>query len=92
MATMIIANDEYRRELESVAARLKTSEIDCQIRGSGAAQFIFATNVSLSIELSKAAEGIWVEFWTANNDSPDHDNFYSSYEAAATAAIEWLSG
>lgn len=84
--------DEYRKKLESAASTLKAVSEDVSIRGDHAGQFVFATAKGRAIELSQAKDGIWVEFWDTDADSPCREFTYDSYQAAVAEACFWLSG
>lgn len=88
---MLLSDVEYKRELEKVAEQLKDSASLVDIRGDGAAQFIFAVNGSRALEISQSEEGVWIEFWQGEDESPAQGITVSSYDEAVIAAIEWLN-
>jgi len=82
---------EYRTALESVVATLRGIADDVSIRGNHAGQFVFATADGRAIELSQSDDGVWVEFWDTDADSPDHESTYDSYESAVDDVSQWLA-
>ena len=82
----------YRDELEQCVGQLKAFAEHVSIRGSGAAQFIYATAAhGRSVEIARSQLGVWVEFWPADGDSPSHEKTFESYSPALTAAASWLT-
>lgn len=84
-------DETYRTELEAIAAALDGIVDELSIRGDGAAQFIFAAANGRAVELSRSDDGVWVEFWNANEDSPHHDTIYNSYALAIRDVSQWLT-
>ncbi len=82
---------EYRGKLEKVVQQLKDSVALVEIWGDSAGQFIFANNGVRSLEISQCDEGIWLEFWDGEDESPTHELIVSSYDEATDAAVKWLN-
>ncbi len=83
--------DEYRRELEKVAEKLKGSASLVNIRGDGIAQFIFAANAARSLEISQSDEGVWIECWEGHAETPNREMTVSTFDEAIIAAVSWLN-
>jgi hypothetical protein len=81
----------YRGELARVAAALRPLVETVDVRGDGAAAFVFATHQGRGIELSLSGERVWVEFWDGP-DSAIRDEVFDSFQLAAEAASRWLVG
>ncbi len=80
--------DDYNNELNEVASRLATTAMTT-VRGDGAARFVYAERAGRAIELSRAAEGWWVEFWSS--EKVETDRTYVSCEDAIVASRSWLA-
>ena len=83
--------DKYFTELEGVVSEIKALCNVAEIRGEGAASFVYASTDVRAIELSKTENGIWVEFWEANKEPPEFDKIFLDYPLAVTEIKEWFS-
>ena len=88
---MLLPDTEYRYELEKVAEKLSASATLVNIRGDGAAQFIYATNDARSLEISQSEDGVWIEFWQGEDELAIHEVTVSSFDEAVHSSNEWLS-
>jgi hypothetical protein len=79
--------DEYGIELEAIAARLQTVG-EASIRGEGIGRFIYAFCDTRAVEVSRAGERLFVEFFDVEVVIRDH--MYSSSDEATKAALDWL--
>jgi hypothetical protein len=87
---MLLDESEYRRELEQIAERITPFAEAVNIRGDGAAQFIFAVSKERSLEISRSDEGIWIEFWREDNESLTRELTIQTHDEAVAAASEWM--
>jgi hypothetical protein len=68
--------------------------ISADIRGSGRAQFLFATREGNAIEMSIDGSQWWVEYWEVDeNDAapPVADQHFKSSEEAVQSILQWLN-
>ncbi len=84
--------DQYRNRLTVVADRLRPICDRVNIRGTGAAQFVFAECGQTAVELSESINGVWIEFFAASDEAPIRENTYASYDEAVQDACKWLTG
>jgi hypothetical protein len=82
----------YRRELQRIVEDVRAVSSSVEIRGDGVAMFVSATTRQRAVEVSKSAEGVWVEFWIADRDEPVREEAFDSYSEATIAACQWLQG
>ncbi len=64
------------------------------LRGSGAAEFVFAERQGRAVELSRSQEQWFVEFWERSNDEnapATKEAFYKSSTEVLEAIAAWLS-
>ena len=80
----------YRAELESVVEQLSSNNIIAKIKGEGISQFVYAKCNNRSVELSQDKDGIWVEFWSGDSESPKSAMTLSSYNEALIDILSWL--
>ena len=77
-------SDNYTSRLRAASDKLNVS--NSKIRGEGAAQYLFARSEHGAIELSESNDGVWVEFWRGDDDSPAAERIFSGYDGAVKAA------
>lgn len=76
--------NHYLEDLNHIADRLKPAEV----RGQNSAAFVFAESGARAVEMSRSAEGWWVEFW--ENDDAIRVRTYLSNDDAVLEAHRWL--
>ena len=79
--------------LDEFQAELLRRGVSVSLRGSGAAEFIFAEHHGRAIELSRHQGQWWVEFWeaTADEDAPPvKEVFFRSPVEALQGISAWL--
>ena len=83
----------YRIELLDARAHLEPFATETAIRGDGAAQFVYARSNRGSIELSKTQHlEIFVEFWSADAETPVREVTYPDFASALAESSSWLRG
>ena len=87
---MIEKPDEYGNLLNMVTAELKDQASLIEIRGKGAARFVFAVYNDKSLELSQSSEGVWLEFWNDESEEPVREVTVLKYDEAIEQAKAWL--
>ena len=87
---IITMSEAYEYDLLRVVEQLKNVAESVEIRGQGAARFVFASNHQHTIELSQSSNGIWVECWNDQVDAPVAEATLSSYAEASEYARAWL--
>ncbi len=86
----MIVKTKLARIQEVVAPQVERAEI----RGQGAASFIYATNRGRAVEISEHNGGFWLEFWAEGDDygSPTKEMTVESADDAIQNALRWLRG
>ncbi len=90
MAKKARALVDYESELNAVVKNLKMVASVADVRGEGASSFVFAEANARAIELSSSVDGVWVEYWQGDIETPDHECLFHTYEAATLDARQWL--
>jgi hypothetical protein len=75
-----------------VAGLLRAMGHDADVRGNGAAQFVFASNNGRFAEISASDVGIWVEYWDGDMDAPKFDRTFARADDATVDVQKWLAG
>jgi hypothetical protein len=92
---VVLATDPYAT-LEQICAAIRRGGAVANVRGTGAAKFVFAerpVKVGRAIEISQSAENYWVEFWEASEDpdvAPVSEHSFRSASEALEAISKWL--
>lgn len=76
-------------ELDDAASRLREAAVKVIDRGNGQSRFVYAERNGYAIELSKSAEGWWVEFWANERVAAEHT--YAFCIDAVSASKSWLA-
>jgi hypothetical protein len=78
---------------DSLARSLNAAGFRADVRGDGAARFVFAQARERAVEISASDAGIWIEYWDGgDDDGPKFERTFQSADAALTDAKTWLSG
>jgi hypothetical protein len=78
-------------DLDSLARSLIAAGFREDVRGDGAARFVFARARERAVPASNA--GVWIEYsGGGDDDGPKFDHTFQSANAALTDATAWLSG
>lgn len=80
---------DHSRELETIAAKLRTIKTNVSVRGSDRALFIYAQRGQRGLELSREDTGYWLEFW--DGDSQVSELTLLSADEAVQAGQKWLN-
>jgi hypothetical protein len=75
---------------ETVVEILCAAGFRADVRGEGAARFVYAESLGRAVEISTSVGGIWVEYWNAD-DSPMIDRTFPNPNAAIADVRTFLS-
>jgi hypothetical protein len=67
--------------------------VDSSLRGTGAAEFLYAEHQGRAVEISEHQDRWWIEFWEASEDErapPVSERFFLSAVEVVRAASDWL--
>ncbi len=84
-----------KAKLSDIAAGLTPQCERVQLRGSGAAAFVYAMNRGTAVEISEDHGGFWLEFWANSDDedaAPVQETTVESADQAVSRAMRWLAG
>lgn len=73
----------------AIAQHLSATGVHAEVRGSGAARFVFAEHGHRAVEIAAAAEGVWVEYW--NGEVPVLEWVFATSAEAVDNAKHWLN-
>jgi hypothetical protein len=76
---------------DTIARSLNAAGFRADVRGEGAARFVFAEANKRAVEISSSDASVWVEYWYGG-DSPKFDRTFPNADAATAAVKAWLSG
>jgi hypothetical protein len=80
----------YPLDHETVARLLAGNESRANVRGEGAARFVFAERAKRAVEISALEAAVWVEYW--GNDQAEFDRTFADANLAVSDARTWLIG
>jgi len=80
-----------RFDHSSLARTLNANGFKAEVRGDGAARFVFAQAEGRAVEISELESGVWVEYWDVVETPKFERTFRNTVEALADV-IAWLSG
>ncbi len=75
----------------AIARTMIAAGVRAEVRGDGAARFVFAEAGERAVEISESDAGVWVEYWDGD-DSPKFDRTFPNTDAVAVDVTAWLSG
>jgi hypothetical protein len=76
---------------DTIARSVNAAGVRAEVRGDGAARFVFADARERTVEISESDAGVWVEYWDGD-DSPKFDRTFPNADAAMADVKAWLSG
>ncbi len=83
--------EDYISNLHAFDRKLKKiGKVESRVSGHGYGAFIYVKGASNSAEVMEDEIGVWVEFWVIDEDDPDHDKYFSTYEEAYAALQTWI--
>lgn len=90
----MMQNGEKEGLLQSLREGIISFAETAEVRGTGAARFLFVTRNGRSVELSfDQFNHVWVEYWERTLDedaSPIRDETFCSIAEAQISLIDWL--